>query len=51
MPADAYADPTHDDAALSEAGRYVPEGEDVLSDDSRFGDDDLPDRPMGRQET
>ncbi len=51
MPADAYADPTHDDAALSQAGRYVPEGEDVLSDDARFGDDDQPDRPMGRRET
>ena len=51
MPADAYADPTPDDAALSQAGRYVPEGEDVLSDDARFGDDDQPDRPMGRRET
>jgi hypothetical protein len=51
MPSDAYADPSHDNAAVSDAGRYVPEGEDALADDRRFGDDDLPDRPMGRRET
>jgi len=50
MPADAYADPTHDDAAARDAGRYIPAGESALDDDSRFGDDDQPDRPMGRSD-
>ena len=48
MPSDAFADPVHDDAAIREAARYVPEGEDVLSDDSRFGDDAVPATPIGR---
>ena len=50
MPADAYADPTHDDEATRDARRYIPEGEDPLADDSRFGDDDVPDRPIGRRD-
>ncbi|MFW5641377.1 MAG: hypothetical protein ACOCY0_01295 [Roseicyclus sp.] len=49
MPADAYAHPEHDDEAAREARDYIPEGEDPLADDRRFGDDDLPDRPMGRR--
>ncbi|UWQ19251.1 hypothetical protein [Jannaschia sp. M317] len=48
MPADAFAAPQHDDAAISGSDAYIPEGEDALADDSRFGDDDLADRPMGR---
>ncbi|GIT90687.1 hypothetical protein JANAI62_11420 [Jannaschia pagri] len=48
MPADAYAAPQHDDAAIKQSQRYVPEGEDPLADDARFGDDDQADRPMGR---
>lgn len=50
MPADAYASPLHDDAAARDAGRYVPEGEDPLSDDRRFGDDHVPATPMGRRD-
>lgn len=48
MPADAYADPSHDDAAVAETGAYVPPGEDPSDDDRRFGDDDLAETPMGR---
>ncbi len=48
MPADAYAAPTHDNAAVADSGDYVPAGEDVYDDDSRFGDDDKADTPVGR---
>lgn len=48
MPADSYADPSHDLAAGRDAGRYVPDGEDALSDDRRFGDDDAAEPPVGR---
>lgn len=48
MPADAYADPTHDMTAAGDAGKSIPDGEDVYTDDRRFGDDHTPDPPMGR---
>jgi len=48
MPADAHADPSHDDAAVSRSVDYVPEGEDPLSDDRRFGDDMTAENPVGR---
>ncbi|TFL16905.1 hypothetical protein [Jannaschia formosa] len=48
MPADAHAAPQHDNAAMQEAKDYIPEGEDPLADDRRFGDDHIADRPMGR---
>ena len=48
MPADAYADPTHDDAAVMDSGGYVPAGEDPSDDDRRFGDDDTAENPVGR---
>ena len=48
MPADAFADPTHDNAAALQSERYIPEGEDALADDRRFGDDHVPEPPMGR---
>jgi hypothetical protein len=48
MPADAYAAPQHDNEAARESETYVPEGEDPLADDRRFGDDHVADRPMGR---
>ncbi|MDG4648838.1 hypothetical protein P6F26_10320 [Roseibacterium sp. SDUM158017] len=51
LPADAYADPAHDAAAAQDAGGYVPEGEDPLSDDRRFGDDSIPETPIGRRES
>jgi hypothetical protein len=49
LPLDAYADPDHDQAAAQDAKGYIPEGEDPLADDRRFGDDDVPDRPLGRR--
>jgi hypothetical protein len=51
MPADAYAHPDHDGEAAQEARGYIPEGEDPLADDRRFGDDHVPETPMGRRET
>ncbi|UWQ21166.1 hypothetical protein [Jannaschia sp. W003] len=48
MPADAFADPSHDNAAALESGDYIPEGEDPLSDDRRFGDDGTAEPPVGR---
>ncbi|MFO6465380.1 hypothetical protein ACK8OR_13375 [Jannaschia sp. KMU-145] len=48
MPADAYAAPLHDNAAVMDSADYVPAGEDPLADDRRFGDDNVPSTPMGR---
>lgn len=50
MPADAYGDPAHDDASAAAAGDYVPEGEDALSDDRRFGDREVTEPPIGRRD-
>ena len=49
LPLDAYADPDHDQAAARDAKGFIPEGEDPLADDRRFGDDNVPDRPLGRR--
>lgn len=49
MPADAFADPTHDNEAVAESVDYVPEGEDPLADDRRFGDDMKTPNPIGRE--
>lgn len=48
MPADAYAAPVHDDAAVRDSARYVPAGEDEFDDDERFGDDGTEENPVGR---
>lgn len=48
MPADAFAAPVHDDAAVLKSADYIPEGEDPLADDSRFGDDHTAENPVGR---
>jgi hypothetical protein len=32
-------DEHHDNASITESGRYVPEGEDASDNDARFGDD------------
>lgn len=50
MPADAYADPTHDNAAVMESGGYIPVGEDASDDDRRFGDDNTSENPVGREQ-
>ena len=47
-PVDALMDETRDDANIAESAAHVPEGEDALADDAAFGDEDQPDRPMGR---
>ena len=39
LPSDVVMDPRHDDHSIALSGKYVPEGEDVYDDDSRFGDD------------
>lgn len=51
LPTDAYADPEHDQTSAQDARTYIPEGEDPLADDHRFGDDHVPDTPIGRRET
>ncbi|SDZ23553.1 hypothetical protein SAMN05444004_10866 [Jannaschia faecimaris] len=48
LPADAYSAPVHDNASLADSGDYIPEGEDAMSDDKRFGDDRTAETPMGR---
>ncbi len=48
MPADVVMDEHHDNASISQSADYVPEGEDPLSDDARFGDDNKADTPIGR---
>ena len=48
MPADAFADPSHDDEAVAGSGDYIPDGEVAMDDDRRFGDDDQAESPMGR---
>jgi len=39
VPADVHMDEHHDNASITESGRYVPEGEDASDNDARFGDD------------
>lgn len=48
MPADAYADPVHDNDAVMDSGGYIPAGEDASDDDRRFGDDSTSENPVGR---
>ena len=48
MPADAYADPMRDNAAVADSGDYIPDGEDAMADDRRFGDDNTSESPVGR---
>lgn len=40
LPADVVMDPLHDNHSIRLSAKYVGEGEDELSDDARFGDDD-----------
>lgn len=47
-PADAFAHPSHDHAAIAESGAYVPDGEDPSDDDARFGDDGKLENPVDR---
>lgn len=47
MPADARMDPVRDDANIRASGAHVPPGEDVYSEDGDFGDDRVPEPPVG----
>lgn len=49
-PADAVMDSTRDNARINAAAQDIPPGEDALSDDRKFGDDNQSDRPMGKAE-
>ena len=40
IPSDVVMDPTHDNHSIALSAKFVPEGEDELADDARFGDDD-----------
>lgn len=48
LPADAYAAPVHDNTAVRDSAAYIPDGEDAMADDARFGDDTTAGTPMGR---
>lgn len=39
IPSDVVMDPVHDNRSMILSSKFVPEGEDVYDDDSRFGDD------------
>jgi len=40
IPSDVVMDPVHDNHSIALSSKFVNEGEDEFSDDSRFGDDD-----------
>ena len=52
LPADVRMDDHRDNANIRESGQDIPTGEDVYSDDGRFGsgdwDDKGPSNPLGR---
>ena len=47
-PADARMDEVRDNQNIANSERYISPGEDVYSDDREFGDDNLSERPVGR---
>lgn len=38
LPSDVVMDPIHDNHSIRLSGKFLPEGEDELDDDSRYGD-------------
>ena len=48
MPADAKMDEGRDNASIRESRAHIPPGEDVYSEDSGFGDDQVAEPPVGR---
>jgi hypothetical protein len=48
MPADAVMDDHLDNLNIRRSAAHIPPGEDVYSEDRDFGDDDVPDPPVGR---
>jgi len=47
-PADTVMDETRDNERITASARSLPDGEEPLDADEAFGDERLPDRPMGR---
>lgn len=40
LPSDVVMDPRHDDHSIRLSSKFLPEGEDELDDDARYGDDE-----------
>lgn len=49
LPVDAATDETHDATSMRAAGRHIPQGEDVYSEDADFGDERMAEPPIGRK--
>lgn len=50
VPSDVAMDNTRDSENIQASAAHIGEGEDVYSDDKDFGDAQVPDRPVGREE-
>ena len=48
MPADAKMDESQDNRNIRESRAHIPPDEDVYSEDAGFGDDQVPEPPVGR---
>ncbi len=49
-PADAVMDETRDNERISASAADIPAGEVAMDDDAAFGDDNVPDTPIGKVE-
>lgn len=49
VPADVVMDETRDSENIRASAAHIGTGEDVYADDNAFGDEDTPDRPIGRE--
>lgn len=47
-PADVVMDPTRDNERISASAADIPAGEDAMDDDAAFGDDNVPNTPIGK---
>jgi hypothetical protein len=50
IPADVAMAEEADDANITASGQHIPAGEDVYSEDADFGDERVPERPIGRSD-
>ncbi|SER44667.1 hypothetical protein SAMN04490244_10175 [Tranquillimonas rosea] len=50
IPTDVKMDEFRDNANIMESARHIPPGEDVYDEDSEFGDEEMPERPLGRDD-
>lgn len=48
-PSDVVMDETRDNENIRASAAHIGVGEDVYSDDKDFGDEQVPDRPIGRE--